>query len=659
MKKQNIIMAFDTETSNNSYILKRGEDDFVKENVKINPYLTGLYYRTHNYKEVFRYFLHPLDFIKYLCEFIDTNNCHLTLLAHNLTFDISILFPYFMTILKKGPFLYDKKKKIITGFFYYRRSRIYFEDTLRLFPNQTLRSIGKDLKMEKKEMEYIKLNVNVKNDKVYYLNKNKELKDIPLQQELDYLKRDCEIVYEAYHKFHERIEMTKETLKKAKILPYVLNKLAWEKKKYFMRKPLSVGSAGKKIFEMYLWNKYELEWDIYQPPVSQVEYNWSVKSYCGGFTSYNKDIREYIADANTRIVYYDINSSYPFQMTKKLPCGPILDKRPLTGDYVEWVEITYSKIEYKEKYNNIEQKLLPKREIGKNINSFVLYDKFFDFLKTMCKFENLKIVSVKYQMLSDKPILKEYVEGIMELKKQAKKDGNEPLVIGLKYLLNSLSGKLGEKAFEDDFELNELNQIVSKWGEEGKPNHKKNFRLVNTISFIIQNARIHLVKTIKNIVDDGGLFLYCDTDSLIVAVKKSVNMNNYMKIHNLNLGEWDKEGEFTEFYNPKCAKKYLLVNGELDEKDPRKYKFAFSQYDREMVVDSKHDKRLFTGNVLILDKKVDVWKNKKGQTVLWNTDGETASISGLKCKWKYNPETFKWYNLMKGGENENLKRPES
>jgi hypothetical protein len=80
----------------------------------------------------------------------------------------------------------------------------------------------------------------------------------------------------------------------------------------------------------------------------------------------------------------------------------------------------------------------------------------------MCKFENLKIVSVKYQMLSDKPILKEYVEGIMELKKQAKKDGNEPLVIGLKYLLNSLSGKLGEKAFEDDFELNELNQIVSK-----------------------------------------------------------------------------------------------------------------------------------------------------------------------------------------------------
>jgi DNA polymerase elongation subunit (family B) len=61
--------------------------------------------------------------------------------------------------------------------------------------------------------------------------------------------------------------------------------------------------------------------------------------------------------------------------------------------------------------------------------------------------------------------------------------------------------------------------------------------LVNTISFIIQNARIHLVKTIKNIVDDGGLFLYCDTDSLIVAVKKSVNMNNYMKIHNLNLGE--------------------------------------------------------------------------------------------------------------------------
>jgi hypothetical protein len=80
----------------------------------------------------------------------------------------------------------------------------------------------------------------------------------------------------------------------------------------------------------------------------------------------------------------------------------------------------------------------------------------------MSNFENLKIVSVKYQMLSDKPILKEYIENIIEIKKEAKKEGNKPLVIGLKYLLNSLSGKLGEKAFEEDFILNELNQIVSK-----------------------------------------------------------------------------------------------------------------------------------------------------------------------------------------------------
>jgi hypothetical protein len=223
-------------------------------------------------------------------------------------------------------------------------------------------------------------------------------------------------------------------------------------------------------------------------------------------------------------------------------------------------------------------------------------------------------------------------------------------------LLNSLSGKLGEKAFEEDFILNELNQIVSKWGKGKKPIDKIVYRLVNTISYIIQNARIHLVSTIKNIVDDGGLFLYCDTDSLTVVVKKNVDMNKYMKIHNLNLGEWDKEGEYDKFYNPKCAKKYLLVNSKLDEKDPRKYNFAFSQYDREMIIDSKYDKRFFTGNVLIINGKVDSWKNRKGQIVLWNTNGETANISGEDYKWKYDMKNKKWYNIQMEDKNVIKKR---
>jgi hypothetical protein len=244
-------MSFDIETSNNLYVLKRGEDAFEPRKVKVKPYLTGLYYHKIK-KEIFEYFTEPLEFVNYLCKFIDKYNCHLTLVAHNLTFDISIIFPYINKVLKKGSFLYDKKKKIISGFFYYKRNRIHFEDNLRLFPNQTLRSVGKDLKMEKKEMEYIKLNVNVKNNIIYYLDKNKKVNEIPLQQELDYLKRDCKIAFTAYHIFHQRIRLTKETLKKEKILPYVLKKLDYDKKNYFMRKPLSVGSAGKKIFEMYL-----------------------------------------------------------------------------------------------------------------------------------------------------------------------------------------------------------------------------------------------------------------------------------------------------------------------------------------------------------------------------------------------------------------------
>jgi hypothetical protein len=66
------------------------------------------------------------------------------------------------------------------------------------------------------------------------------------------LKRDCEIVYKAYFEFLKRIRQTKKKLQEKKILPYVLKNLEAKKINYYLKEPLTIGMAGKKVIEMYL-----------------------------------------------------------------------------------------------------------------------------------------------------------------------------------------------------------------------------------------------------------------------------------------------------------------------------------------------------------------------------------------------------------------------
>jgi DNA polymerase elongation subunit (family B) len=150
----------------------------------------------------------------------------------------------------------------------------------------------------------------------------------------------------------------------------------------------------------------------------------------------------------------------------------------------------------------------------------------------MCNFKNLKIISKKYQKLSDTPILKEYVEGLMISKNEAKQNGDTSLQQGIKYLLNTPYGKMGQQPFEENYILNEKNEVI----KEIKDVDKIKYKMVNSASYIVQNARMHLLSVIKKIVDKGGKFLYCDTDSLTVVVDRKVDMNKYMEIDKYKLG---------------------------------------------------------------------------------------------------------------------------
>jgi hypothetical protein len=219
-------------------------------------------------------------------------------------------------------------------------------------------------------------------------------------------------------------------------------------------------------------------------------------------------------------------------MTKNLPINDILTKKEKNKKYVEWIQIQFTRIRYKKEYNFIKQNLLPLKPITSKLNQFVIEKNFFEFTKTMCIFSNLKIISIKYQELTKKPILKNYVNKLLEEKIQSKKDKNLSLNNAIKFLLNTPYGKMAQKPYESDLFLNEKNEVI----EELKPIEKIKYRLVNTASFLVQNARHHLLKTIKKIVDNGGTFLYADTDSLTFVFDKNKDLNNYIKIHPYKLG---------------------------------------------------------------------------------------------------------------------------
>ena len=49
-------------------------------------------------------------------------------------------------------------------------------------------------------------------------------------------------------------------------------------------------------------------------------------------------------------------------------------------------------------------------------------------------------------------------------------------------------------------------------------------------------GRVMILKTIQAVVKAGHKFLYCDTDSIMFAVKKGVEPFKDMKMHNTELG---------------------------------------------------------------------------------------------------------------------------
>jgi len=156
------------------------------------------------------------------------------------------------------------------------------------------------------------------------------------------------------------------------------------------------------------------------------------------------------------------------------------------------------------------------------------------------------------------PIFKEYVEFMYNERLKYKKQGNKPYALFLKYLMNSLYGKTGQKErvtieadISDFFKLKEAKKInvdgsistIKIFGGrqvETTTQHQESFNSYCAIAaHVTAYARMYLYEIMKKAGE--GNYFYCDTDSLFTNKQGYENLKDYLS--ETELGKLKLEAE--------------------------------------------------------------------------------------------------------------------
>jgi hypothetical protein len=114
-----------------------------------------------------------------------------------------------------------------------------------------------------------------------------------------------------------------------------------------------------------------------------------------------------------------------------------------------------------------------------------------------------------------------------------------------KLIINSISGKLGQKPFHpqdfygkvdeinlDDYEVlgKKVNKIFEAYNIQKKVKEEHDARPIIVISYITALSRVCLIEKAMEIIDNGGTVLYFDTDSVsFIDTVKPMQLKNIYK----------------------------------------------------------------------------------------------------------------------------------
>lgn len=327
------------------------------------------------------------------------------------------------------------------------------------------------------------------------------------------------------------------------------------------------------------------------------------------------------------IFAYDVNSLYPYiYSTKEMPIG-----RPKSEYRHDENHESIVKVRAVVK-DSVHVPIIPTKKRGK-----LLFPT--GHFTTWCHSSELEKAK-KYDQLENHQILeayswrttnlfKDYGKDLYEMKKKAKKEGNDSMYLTSKLLMNSFYGKFGQSRDFSHFRwLSDQDTRLRLAKEKGISKYHKGlyevFEEGQTSPFILPHiavtitakARLHLFELIKYLEDhEKHSVLYCDTDS----VYSKIPIEDDELIDSITLGKLDNEYPDTTlkegiFLAPKT---YVVIDENGDAVTPKA-----KGIDRSITLNTEdYRKALDEKTVTLTDKEhLTAWK-----TPYKNDDGFISS----------------------------------
>lgn len=520
--------------------------------------------------------------------------------------------------IKNIKYIKGKKKKI----------NIVFKCTYNLF-NTSIESLGKSIgKNKKDEFEELKAAGICENLKDFY-----DLGGFNMDEKIrfyfeKYIKKDVKIAKQTFINFENELYNNHELIYSKKYNRNCLN----------IRNELTIGRIVYKLSFNSIYNNYD-KYLLKKYRISSEEYDRAKKFYYGGFTQFNdKYHNKWLSNLN--IVCLDINSSYPYQMTKLLPVGALYDKiNPEWKEHLEYFELDIEEAIIKPNFENFPclknwTNLNNERYVKILFNFKCYYAKQeFEFLQ---KIYDFKIKTKKVYYAEAAYPLKPLIDILYKYKETATLKGDAGKKQTYKIMLNSLYGtQCMRKKYNSIWYVykNDYENLKQKWlknknltieinekeysieGFKNDPIYNSKFYGVYVSPIkdkkaypniligaqITSYARLQLWEAIYNIGIEN--WYYSDTDSIFV--KNLHNLSNIIEFDKSKLGAWSKE-DF-EFNNGKIlgAKRYIFTSNENN-----KVKFGFSGVDVDV---NKFDfKRLFNDKETLYNSQIVVKRDEFG-----------------------------------------------
>lgn len=363
-------------------------------------------------------------------------------------------------------------------------------------------------------------------------------------EDVEYCMGDCEILYRLLVKYNE---VVKDLV--------ICNHGVFPDESKWVLTQSSVSSLGKQT----IINTYP---SIVNNPRQKAYYS---KAYYGGRCEMYR--KGFVRSTEEKvIVSMDINSSYPYQMTHKLPGRTIEELTPDTleiqGMWLAWVDISY-----KEKYSKPPLALIddyylifPNLE---NPTLTCLWHFEYEAFKT-----NIIVHRIRRVFVFEPIDISDFIMKLYVIKKNAE---DKAVRTVSKMLMNAAYGGLAIKQFQEQKVIaKSFERYMKKHHVQIKCYHERMFedytlltyeKLINakvafqTASYITAKGRLQQWKMGNYVETIGGEWLYGDTDSVIVLMDRDKTDKLKVFVGN-EIGEWDYEEHSAAYF--KGLKFYCL-----------------------------------------------------------------------------------------------------